>query len=91
MMKTMRRPHGDGNWATGTIGAPSSLHGHRSEGIVPGTLHLFLRNALFDQVLCRADGIRIAGNRDYTITGARCEDSLLRDLNVRPADLLYFD
>lgn len=58
-----------------------SLHAG-SDRIVSGALHLLLGDALLDQILGRIDRIRVAGDGDDAISGTRCEDALLRDLDV---------
>lgn len=69
----------------------SSLHAQRAQGVIPRPLHLLLLDPLFNQVRRRVYSVLIAGYRHYTFPSSRCENPLLRYLDVGPADLLDFD
>lgn len=57
--------------------------------VVSGSFSFFLADALLDEVLGGADGVRSAANRHPAVASSRSINTLLRDLNVRTAKMLY--
>ena len=56
--------------------------------VVSGSFSFLLADALLDEVLGCADGVRRSANRHPAVASARSINALLRDLNVRTAKVL---
>lgn len=56
--------------------------------VLARTLRLLLLDLLVDQVVRHCDGVRLAGDGDNAIPGARREFALLRDVDVGTRQLL---
>lgn len=60
-------------------------------GRLAGPFRFLLLDSLLDQVVSNVDGIRCTGDGDDAVPGARREDTLLGDLDVRPGHVLDLD
>lgn len=67
-----------------------SLHAEGAQGIVACPFHFLLLYALLDEVCRSIYRMGIPSYGDDSVTGARREDALFRDLNVGAAYLLDF-
>lgn len=60
-------------------------------GRLAGPFRFLLLDSLLDQVVGNVDGVRRTGDGDDAIPGARREDALLGDLDVRARQVLDLD
>lgn len=60
-------------------------------GRLAGPFRFLLLDSLLDQVVSNVDGIRCTGDGDDAVPGARREDTLLGDLDVRSGQVLDLD
>lgn len=60
-------------------------------GRLAGPFRFLLLDSLLDQVVGNVDGVRRTGDGDDAIPGARREDALLGDLDVRTGQVLDLD